>query len=51
LSGRVTGWLKVYLYAIGLGSNRCHGRYGRPADVLGAAIDRFLARLGGDGAR
>jgi 2-amino-4-hydroxy-6-hydroxymethyldihydropteridine diphosphokinase len=31
----------MYLYAIGLGSNRRHGRYGRPAAVLGAAMDRL----------
>jgi len=31
----------MYRYAIGLGSNRRHGRYGRPANVLGAAIGRL----------
>jgi len=31
----------MHLYAIGLGSNRRHGRYGRPAEVLGAAVDRL----------
>jgi len=28
-------------YAIGLGSNRRHGRHGRPASVLAAAMDRL----------
>ncbi|WP_114228932.1 MULTISPECIES: 2-amino-4-hydroxy-6-hydroxymethyldihydropteridine diphosphokinase [Sphingomonas] len=27
-----------HLYAIGIGSNRSHGRYGRPAGVVAAAI-------------
>ena len=31
----------MYLYAIGLGSNRRHGRFGRPAGVLAAVIDRL----------
>ena len=31
----------MHLYAIGLGSNRRHGRYGRPAEVLEAAMDRL----------
>ena len=30
-----------YLYAIALGSNRPHGRHGRPADVVEAAIARL----------
>lgn len=29
----------LHRYALGLGSNRCHGRFGRPADVLRAAVD------------
>ena len=28
----------THLYALGIGSNRRHGRYGRPADVVAAAI-------------
>ena len=28
----------TYFYAIGLGSNRSHGRYGRPTQVLAAAL-------------
>lgn len=28
----------TYRYAIGLGSNRSHGRYGRPRAVIGAAL-------------
>jgi 2-amino-4-hydroxy-6-hydroxymethyldihydropteridine diphosphokinase len=28
----------LHRYALGLGSNRCHGRFGRPTDVLRAAI-------------
>jgi 2-amino-4-hydroxy-6-hydroxymethyldihydropteridine diphosphokinase len=31
----------MHLYAIGLGSNRCHGRHGRPEQVLAAAIRRL----------
>jgi 2-amino-4-hydroxy-6-hydroxymethyldihydropteridine diphosphokinase len=31
----------MHFYAIGLGSNRRHGRHGRPADVLAAAMDRL----------
>lgn len=34
------------LYAIGIGSNRRHGRYGRPAQVVGAAIARLDADFG-----
>ena len=32
-----------HLYAIGIGSNRCHGRFGRPAEVVAAAIARLDA--------
>ena len=31
----------THLYAIALGSNRPHGRHGRPAGVIGAAIARL----------
>lgn len=31
----------TYLYAIAIGSNRPHGRYGRPATVVEAAIARL----------
>ncbi len=31
----------AHLYAIGIGSNRRHGRYGRPAGVVEAAIARL----------
>jgi len=31
----------THLYAIALGSNRPHGRHGRPAGVVGAAIARL----------
>ncbi len=31
----------THLYAIGIGSNRRHGRFGRPAGVVGAAIARL----------
>jgi 2-amino-4-hydroxy-6-hydroxymethyldihydropteridine diphosphokinase len=31
----------THLYAIGIGSNRRHGRYGRPAGVVEAAITRL----------
>ena len=27
------------LYAIGIGSNRCHGRHGRPAQIVAAALE------------
>jgi 2-amino-4-hydroxy-6-hydroxymethyldihydropteridine diphosphokinase len=30
-------------YAIGLGSNRCHGRHGAPRDVLRAAVEAIGA--------
>lgn len=33
----------IHLYAIALGSNRRHVRYGRPADVVSAAIARLDA--------
>ena len=35
-----------YLYAIALGSNRPHGRHGRPAGVVEAAIARLDAEFG-----
>ena len=35
-----------YLYAIALGSNRPHGRYGRPAGVVEAAIATLDAEFG-----
>ena len=35
-----------YLYAIAIGSNRPHGRYGRPADVVDAAIARLESEFG-----
>ena len=31
----------THLYAIGIGSNRRHGRYGRPSGVVEAAIARL----------
>ena len=31
----------THLYAVALGSNRPHGRHGRPAEVIGAAIARL----------
>ena len=31
----------THLYAIAIGSNRLHGRYGRPAGIVGAAIARL----------
>ncbi len=34
------------LYAIAIGSNRCHGRYGRPPAVVEAAIAQLDARFG-----
>ena len=34
-----------HLYAIAIGSNRPHGRYGRPAGVVEAAIARLDARV------
>ena len=36
----------THLYAIGIGSNRRHGRYGRPAGVVEAAIARLDADFG-----
>ena len=36
----------THLYAIALGSNRRHGRYGRPAGVVEAAIARLDAEFG-----
>lgn len=35
-----------YLYAIAIGSNRPHGRYGRPAGVVEAAIARLDQEFG-----
>ena len=35
-----------YLYAIAIGSNRPHGRYGRPAGVVEAAIARLDEQFG-----
>ena len=35
-----------HLYAIALGSNRPHGRYGRPAGVVEAAIARLDQEFG-----
>jgi len=35
-----------YLYAIAIGSNRPHGRFGRPAGVVEAAIARLDADFG-----
>lgn len=35
-----------YLYAIAVGSNRPHGRYGRPAGVVEAAIARLDEQFG-----
>ncbi|WP_310469178.1 2-amino-4-hydroxy-6-hydroxymethyldihydropteridine diphosphokinase [Sphingomonas sp.] len=36
----------THLYAIALGSNRPHGRHGRPAQVVAAAIARLEAEFG-----
>src|SRR5215210_110923 len=36
----------TYLYAIGIGSNRRHGRFGRPAGVVVAAIERLDGDFG-----
>ena len=36
----------THLYAIALGSNRPHGRHGRPGGVIGAAIARLDADFG-----
>ena len=35
----------TYLYAIAIGSNRPHGRYGRPPDVVDAAIGELDRRF------
>jgi 2-amino-4-hydroxy-6-hydroxymethyldihydropteridine diphosphokinase len=35
-----------YLYAIAIGSNRPHGRFGRPAGVVNAAIARLDGEFG-----
>ena len=35
-----------YLYAIGIGSNRPHGRFGRPPQVVEAAITRLDQEFG-----
>lgn len=48
-SGRASGKTIVqanYLYAIAIGSNRPHGRFGRPAGVVEAAIARLDADFG-----
>jgi len=36
----------THLYAIALGSNRPHGRHGRPSGVIGAAIARLDQQFG-----
>jgi 2-amino-4-hydroxy-6-hydroxymethyldihydropteridine diphosphokinase len=36
----------TYLYAIAIGSNRPHGRYGRPAGVVEAAVARLDQEFG-----
>lgn len=36
----------TYLYAIAIGSNRPHGRYGRPASVVEAAVARLDEAFG-----
>jgi 2-amino-4-hydroxy-6-hydroxymethyldihydropteridine diphosphokinase len=36
----------AHLYAIGIGSNRSHGRHGRPPSVIAAAIARLDAEFG-----
>jgi 2-amino-4-hydroxy-6-hydroxymethyldihydropteridine diphosphokinase len=36
----------THLYAIAIGSNRPHGRYGRPAEVVEAAIARLDEEFG-----
>lgn len=36
----------THLYAIGIGSNRPHGRFGRPAQVVEAALARLDANFG-----
>lgn len=34
----------LHLYALGLGSNQRHARYGRPAQILDAALQRLEAK-------
>ena len=36
----------THLYAIGVGSNRPHGRYGRPQEVVETAIARLDHEFG-----
>jgi 2-amino-4-hydroxy-6-hydroxymethyldihydropteridine diphosphokinase len=36
----------THLYAVGIGSNRLHGRHGRPARVVEAAISRLDEEFG-----
>ena len=36
---------QTYLYAIAIGSNRSHGRYGRPSGVVAAAIAQLESEL------
>ena len=36
----------TYLYAIAIGSNRPHGRHGRPAEVVEAAVGELDRRFG-----
>ena len=36
----------THLYAVAIGSNRPHGRFGRPADVVEAAIARLDQEFG-----
>jgi 2-amino-4-hydroxy-6-hydroxymethyldihydropteridine diphosphokinase len=36
----------THLYAVALGSNRPHGRHGRPTGVIGAAIARLDSEFG-----
>jgi 2-amino-4-hydroxy-6-hydroxymethyldihydropteridine diphosphokinase len=42
----MTGKCVPHLYAIAVGSNRPHGRYGRPAGVIEAAIARLDEEFG-----
>lgn len=42
----MTGRAVPHLYAIGIGSNRPHGRYGRPPAVVAAAIAELDRRFG-----
>jgi 2-amino-4-hydroxy-6-hydroxymethyldihydropteridine diphosphokinase len=37
---------RYHLYAIAVGSNRCHGRHGRPQGVVAAAIAELDRRFG-----